>query len=342
MPKISRRRRCSNRKSHIQRKQQSTREDIEKDISSSIGEKNISVEDDSCMDIDNDIETNLNSDVECEEINDVDEEDDNDDDENEECDVNDINEGTSYRKKKFRKKTILIQTLISAGNFEKQCDLLKSFLSSPELKEHVKMLRIYQPEDEMKIESFDNLAKVMSLSSPKKKKSLTNETKCFQDCVISTIVPTSLSLNEEEFSPENNETSTISRKHQVVRNKMFAEYFDMSKRSVQRKVKRGEQKRNEFIESEVTSFKEWLKVPMKKGFSKITPSVISALNDWIFNHDNVIKSSHMKDTMKIKLDLVEYAVKKKEVASEQNQEPSELDQEVQVQMQQDTTTSGNP
>ena len=91
MPKISRWQCSSNRKSHIKRKQKSTREDIEKDISSSIGEKNISVEDDSCMDIDNDIETNLNSDVECEEINDVDEEDDNDDDENEECDVNDIN-----------------------------------------------------------------------------------------------------------------------------------------------------------------------------------------------------------------------------------------------------------
>jgi hypothetical protein len=71
----------------------------------------------------------------------------------------------------------LIQTLISAGNFEKQCYLLKSFLSSPELKEHVQKLRIYQPEDEMKIKSFDNLAKVMSLSSPKKKRSITNETK---------------------------------------------------------------------------------------------------------------------------------------------------------------------
>ena len=104
MPKISCRQCCSNRKSHIQRKQQSTREEIEKDISSSIGDQNISVEDNSCMDMDNDIETNLNSDVECEEINDVDDEDYNDDDENEECDVNDINEETSCRMKKFRKK----------------------------------------------------------------------------------------------------------------------------------------------------------------------------------------------------------------------------------------------
>ena len=43
----------------------------------------------------------------------------------------------------------------------------------------------------------------------------------------------------------------------------------------------------------------------------------------------------LKDTMKRKLDLVEYVVKKKEVASEQSQE------EIQVQMQQDSTaTSG--
>ena len=104
MPKISWRQCCSNWKSHIQRKQQSTREDIEKDISSSVGEKNISVEDDSCMDIDNDIETNVDNDVECEEINDVHDEDDNDDDENEEWDVKDINEETSYHMKKFRKK----------------------------------------------------------------------------------------------------------------------------------------------------------------------------------------------------------------------------------------------
>ena len=55
MPKISCRRRSSNWKSHIQRKQQSTREEIEKDISSSIGEQKISVEDNSCMDTDNDI-----------------------------------------------------------------------------------------------------------------------------------------------------------------------------------------------------------------------------------------------------------------------------------------------
>ena len=35
--------------------------------------------------------------------------------------------------------------------------------------------------------------------------------------------------------------------------------------------------------------------------SKMTPAVIIALNNWIFNHDNVTKSSHTKDTMKIKL-----------------------------------------
>ena len=108
MPKISHQQCNSNQKSHIQRKQQSTRDNIEKDISSSIGEQNISVEDDSCMDTDNDIETNLNSDVECEEINDVDDEDDNDgdDDENEECDVNNIYEGTSCSMKKCRKKIV--------------------------------------------------------------------------------------------------------------------------------------------------------------------------------------------------------------------------------------------
>ena len=77
----------------------------------------------------------------------------------------------------------------------------------------------------MKIKSFDNHVKIMSLSSPKKKRNITNETNCFQDCVIATIVPTLWSLNEDEVSPENNETSKISRKNKVVRNKMFAEFI---------------------------------------------------------------------------------------------------------------------
>ena len=49
MSKISCRQCCSNQKSHIQRKQQSTKEDIEKDISSSIGDQSISIEVDNCM-----------------------------------------------------------------------------------------------------------------------------------------------------------------------------------------------------------------------------------------------------------------------------------------------------
>eukprot|EP00957_Ditylum_brightwellii_P047705 3624356-Ditylum_brightwellii.AAC.1 len=110
MPKISCQQHSSNQKSHIQRKQQPTREDIKKDISSSIGKQNISVEDNSCMYTDNDIKQNINNDVKCEEINVVhdedndDDDDDDDDDENEECDVKEIYEGTSYHMKKFRKK----------------------------------------------------------------------------------------------------------------------------------------------------------------------------------------------------------------------------------------------
>ena len=108
MPKISCQQQTSNRKSHIQHKQQSTREDIEKEISSSIGDQNISVKDDSCIDTVNDIETNLNGDFESEEINDVDDKDndDGDDDENEECDVNSIYEEASCRMKKCREKIV--------------------------------------------------------------------------------------------------------------------------------------------------------------------------------------------------------------------------------------------
>eukprot|EP00957_Ditylum_brightwellii_P193876 14764605-Ditylum_brightwellii.AAC.1 len=60
---------------------------------------------------------------------------------------------------------------------------------------------------------------------------------------------------------------------------MFADSFEMSKRSVQRKVKHSKQKRKEMIQGEGTSLKEWSKIPVNKGFSKITPAVISALNN---------------------------------------------------------------
>ena len=85
-------RQTSHWKYNIQHKQQSTREYTGKEISSSIGDQNISVKDDICIDLVNDRETNLNSDVECEGINDVNDKDNDDDDE--ECNINDINEGT--------------------------------------------------------------------------------------------------------------------------------------------------------------------------------------------------------------------------------------------------------
>eukprot|EP00957_Ditylum_brightwellii_P053971 4088113-Ditylum_brightwellii.AAC.1 len=100
MPKISRRQHSSNQKSHIQCKEQSTREEIEEKISSSIGDQNIYVEDNSHMDTDNGIEKNVDNDVECEEINDVNDEADDD----KECDAKDIYEETLSPLKKFRKK----------------------------------------------------------------------------------------------------------------------------------------------------------------------------------------------------------------------------------------------
>ena len=62
------------------------------------------------------------------------------------------------------------------------------FLYSPQLKDHVKELQIDQTEERIKIESFDNLAEIMSYSSPKKKGNINCSKKAFQDCVLASIV----------------------------------------------------------------------------------------------------------------------------------------------------------
>ena len=62
-------------------------------------------------------------------------------------------------------------------------------------------------------------------------------------------------------------------------------------------MKRGVEKRDKTVSG--TSPTEWLNIPMRKGYCKLTPSVIAALSDWIISHDNLTQLSHTKDTMKI-------------------------------------------
>eukprot|EP00957_Ditylum_brightwellii_P102859 7838330-Ditylum_brightwellii.AAC.1 len=104
--------------------------------------ENVEHDDDSDDDDDND---NSNNDIDV----DVDAKDDNDnanDNNNDNAD-GEANKGSKQDGriysplKKFKTKKKLINTLLSAGSFDKQCSLLKSFLSAPELKEHVKKLK---------------------------------------------------------------------------------------------------------------------------------------------------------------------------------------------------------
>jgi len=76
---------------------------------------------------------------------------------------------SSLRVKKLRAKALIISSLTSVGSFRDQCSLLKSVLSSPVLEKHVTQLRIQNSKDQVKIESFDNLAELLSFSSPPKR-----------------------------------------------------------------------------------------------------------------------------------------------------------------------------
>ena len=64
----------------------------------------------------------------------------------------------------------MLEILESYGSFSDQCNLLQSFLSMPQLKQHTEHLQIGNPEDTIKIKSFDNLATMMSHTSSQKKR----------------------------------------------------------------------------------------------------------------------------------------------------------------------------
>ena len=199
-----------------------------------------------------------------------------------------------YRTRKWRSKMKMIKTLISCGNFNDQCDVLESFLMDSQLEEHRSKLNIFNQKDSLKIESFDNIAKIMSYSSPQKKGNLEVNKKMFQDCIVASIIDTPSSENDKSIMYTSSKVKTS------LKNDMLSESFSISKRTLQRKVKKGYTSRNAIFQN--SSSKSWFKVPSRKKYSKITPQIKSKLNEWILNHEHVKKSSRTKDTIKVSLD----------------------------------------
>ena len=164
-----------------------------------------------------------------------------------------------YRMQKLRAKAKLINTLLSINNFSDQCSVLKSFLYSPQLKEHVKELQIDQTEERIKIESFDNLAEIMLYSSPKKKGNIKFRKKGFYDYLVESIVGTTSTDSIE--SNVNDGVSQDSRSKRFIKNKYLSKAFSFSKRTLQRKVKRGIYRRDEIMNN--ISPKSWCMIPVK-------------------------------------------------------------------------------
>ena len=202
------------------------------------------------------------------------------------------------RMKKLRAKASIISSLTSFGTFPQQCSLLKSVLSSPELEMHVNELKIQNSEDQVKIESFDHLAKCLSFSSSKKKGNLNFHKKGFQDSVLASIVKsdTNTNMDDDQSSTTSNQTSL----KPSFRNKVFSDHFAISPRTVRRRLKKAAEKRNEIASS--SSSKSWLKVPVKKGHTKITPHIINSVREWVMSHDHVKKSSSSKDSIQVRVD----------------------------------------
>ena len=100
---------------------------------------------------------------------------------NEEIEGNNVSTCESINRfKKCCTKVKMMKTLFSCGNFHDQCGVLESFLMDPKLKEHRKKLNVLNEKDSLKIETFDNIAKIMSHSSPNKKGNLEVNKKYFR------------------------------------------------------------------------------------------------------------------------------------------------------------------
>ena len=167
-----------------------------------------------------------------------------------------------------------------------QCNLLDSFMSMPQLKEHREKLQLNKEYDELKIKSFDNLAKTVSHTSAKKKGNTASDKQFFQESVIASIVDTvSQDIIHNSNSPGR---TSFSRSKQSQNTKKLADAFGISQRTMRRKIGKALKKRHHIITS--PSSKDILKIPKRRGHSRITSALKHKLDQWIYNQPNGIQS----------------------------------------------------
>ena len=109
------------------------------------------------------------------------------------------------------------------------------------MKDHVKELQIDQTEERIKIESFDNLAEIMSYSSPKKKGNINCSKKAFQDCVLASIISNSPVGSIE--SNGNDSCSHDSRSKRFIKQIFIKNNLLFKKNTAEKNKERGPQKK---------------------------------------------------------------------------------------------------
>ena len=93
------------------------------------------------------------------------------------------------------------------------------------------------------------------------------------------------------------DSNSLGKKNQ--KTKMLSETCGISQHTVQRKVGVAPKKHHNIISS--PDSKDVFKTPNRKDYSKFIPTFKAKLNEWIYNHPNVVKSSNSKDTIKMKI-----------------------------------------
>ena len=126
---------------------------------------------------------------------------------------------------------------------------------------------------------------MISQSSSSSKGNICGNQKSFHDAIMAAVVDT-----PSPEAIESSSTTVVSRlptSKRCLKTKILADAFNIPHRTFRRKVARGAVRRHEIKNSSGSKF-VW-KSFSRKGYSKITADVKRGLDEWIFQHPNVIK-----------------------------------------------------
>jgi len=127
--------------------------------------------------------------------------------------------------------------ILKHGDFDKQCSLLQSVISSPDLAEHIKNISVSNTANNTKIKCFDNVVELLSNSAPSspRKGNFTNDQRVIHDVLMMYFVDTVPTENIEE-SNTSGHNSIFMHKRKHLDQKWMAKALNMPRGTLNKKL----------------------------------------------------------------------------------------------------------